>query len=548
MKPNLKDFAGLWVALTEQETIGGVGSTASDAVHAARVAWPKERLRIVLFSKHPPHIPLPAWPLKTLRKLTSHATVWVVGGAVRDLLLGREPDDWDFAVADNAVQFARSVADCMQGDFYVLDAERGTGRAIATPPYQTRRVHLDFAEIRGTSIKEDLYTRDFTINAIAMTLNGHVFDPTGGVKDLEENRLSMIRRDALANDPIRLLRAVRLSHQLDLSMDEETAAAVRQLAPEIASVAGERIQAELTKLLKVPEPDRALVTLKHKRLLPHLFPEVSDLASDQWEHTLTLIQALNMLTNFLHDRPKQVDQARANDASGGLSWIREDLHRFIGDLLSQLISYLDEEINRGLSRDHLLRWAALLHESGSPILTVDLTSGHPREEHQASGVASCCKTLRLPNDATDVIKSVVNYQRTPETLVEIAKSRRDIYRYFQQTSEHGLAIAWFSLAHYLAVSDINPSRVCWQRLLKAMRALLSAYFQHYTEVIAPVPLLGGHDLMQLGIEPGPQIGAALSWLVEAQAAGEIHTRNQAIDAISRRYLSPSSQPTTDGDR
>lgn len=549
-KTDLKDFAGLWVALTEQDTVGGVGRTVSDAVHAARIAWPKERLRIVLVSEHPPHLPLPAWPLKLLRTLSSDTKVWLVGGAVRDLLLGLEPDDWDFVVADDAVKLARKVADHMQGDFYILDAERGTGRAIATPPYQTRLVHLDFAEVRGASIEEDLYIRDFTINAIAMTVNGRLFDPTGGIEDLRENRLSMVRPDTLSDDPVRLLRAMRLSYQLNLSLDEKTSSAVRILAPKIVSVAEERIQAELTKLLKVPDPDQALAALKHYDLLPYLFPEVSSLPSDQWKHTLLLVQVVNWLSTIIHDcRPRQTNQTRVSHTIPHIpSWVDEDLCRFIGDLGRQLIDYLDEEINSGLSRDHLLRWAALLHAVESDALSTDLGQKSSEEDDQNSGVVFRCKMLRLPKDATDVIKSVVRCYRDPEALVAVANNRRSIYRYFQQTSDHGLAIIWFSLAHYLANSATKPHRHQWRQTLKAARRCLRAYFLYYTEIIAPAPLLGGHDLIEMGMRPGPKLGSVLRWLVESQAAGEIRSRDQAVDEVSRRYLSSYSPPTaTDGD-
>jgi hypothetical protein len=122
-----------------------------------------------------------------------------------------------------------------------------------------------------------------------------------------------------------------------------------------------------------------------------------------------------------------------------------------------------------------------------------------------------------------------------------------IYRYFQQTGDHGLAALWFSLADVLAGSGLHPDRTTWLRVLRALRKVADAYFQHYEEIIAPDPLLGGRDLMRLGLEPGPKLGAALRWLVESQAAGEIRDRDQAAAEISRRYLSSPASSSVDGD-
>ncbi len=539
MESNLKDYAGFWVALTEQKTVGGVGRTISDAVHAARIAWPKEHLRIVLVSEYPPYVPLPAWPLKPLRTLTDGVPVWLVGGAVRDLLLDQEPDDWDFAVMGNAVRLARTVADYLQGDFYVLDAERGTGRAIVTPPYGNRPVHLDFAQIRGTSIDEDLHARDFTINAIAMTVKGRVFDPTGGIEDLKRGRLSTVRENALENDPLRLLRAIRLSYQFKLSLEVSTADAIHRLAPTIKSVAKERTQIEMTKLLKVPESSEAIAALKEYELLPYLVPEVAELATLQWVRTLTMLRALNWLTSALHQQPTEGRCFHSKRLSSLPSWVGKDLRHFVGDLSSQLINYLDEEVNSGLSRDHLLRWAALFHAVGqSSRSDTGTDDAYPDRDRQRSVVVSRCRALRLPNDASDLISSVVSSQCASEDLVRVADSRRAVYRYFQRTNAHGLAVIWFSLARILTLSHLRPERASWLRVLQALRTLLCAYFHHYADIIAPEPLLSGRDLIQLGLEPGPRLGRVLRWLTESQASGEIRNRDQAIAEIDRRYLSP----------
>src|SRR5438093_9760602 len=167
---------------------------------------------------------------------------WIVGGAVRDELLGRELVDLDIAVREPK-RAARAYAKRSGGSPFPLSERHGAWR-VALDGGRT----VDFTPLPG-SVEDDLATRDFTINAIARPLaGGEPVDPFGGVDDLKERRLRAVRGSVFEDDPLRLLRAVRLEDELDVRLDEATEALVREHAALVTRPAGERILSELRRL------------------------------------------------------------------------------------------------------------------------------------------------------------------------------------------------------------------------------------------------------------------------------------------------------------
>jgi tRNA nucleotidyltransferase/poly(A) polymerase len=180
--------------------------------------------------------------LDAAREVLAGEEAWVVGGAVRDELLGRELVDLDIAVREPR-RAARAYAARSGGAPFPLSERHGAWR-VALDDGRT----VDFTPLPG-SIEEDLATRDFSINAIARPLgDGEPVDPFGGRIDLEERRLRAVGESVFRDDPLRLLRAVRLEDELDLRLDDETETLVREHAELVGEPAGERILAELRRL------------------------------------------------------------------------------------------------------------------------------------------------------------------------------------------------------------------------------------------------------------------------------------------------------------
>jgi tRNA nucleotidyltransferase/poly(A) polymerase len=180
--------------------------------------------------------------LETAQEVLAGQEAWVVGGAVRDELLGRELVDLDIAVREPK-KAARAYAKRSRGAPFALSERHGAWR-VALDGGRT----VDFTPLPG-SVEDDLATRDFTINAIARPLaGGKPVDPFHGREDLEARCLRAVRESIFEDDPLRLLRAVRLEDELDVRLDEATEALVREHASLVTGPAGERIVAELRRL------------------------------------------------------------------------------------------------------------------------------------------------------------------------------------------------------------------------------------------------------------------------------------------------------------
>jgi tRNA nucleotidyltransferase (CCA-adding enzyme) len=195
-------------------------------------------------------------------------SAYMVGGAVRDAILGRSREylDLDFIIPDDAVQVAKAIARHYQAGFVLLDAERKIARVVF--PHAT----ADFAQQEGESLITDLHRRDFTINAIAYNpYTQEIIDPLQGCADITAGLLRMIAPANLQDDPLRLMRAYRQAAQLGFTIEANTQATIRTLAPEISKVAAERVRVEIGYLLANSQGTSWLVHAWNDGLLSHFF-------------------------------------------------------------------------------------------------------------------------------------------------------------------------------------------------------------------------------------------------------------------------------------
>lgn len=245
-----------------------------------------------------------SWPFE-LSHLPENA--YLVGGSVRDALLGRQPEylDLDFVLPENAIATARAIAHYYGAGFVVLDAEHQIARVVF------ERATVDFAQQVGPTLNADLHRRDFTINAIAYHPHSEsLLDPLNGYADLQQQILRMIAPANLAEDPLRLLRAYRQAAQLGFRLDETTQATIRELAELISLVAAERIRGELdcllsfaggTPLLRLAWEDGVLTPW-----LPHITSEQLTMIKEI-DQTFNVVQLLwpsygQLLTGWLREQ------------------------------------------------------------------------------------------------------------------------------------------------------------------------------------------------------------------------------------------------------
>jgi putative nucleotidyltransferase with HDIG domain len=481
--------------------------------------------------------------LARLRPLLAReeSPVYLVGGAVRDALLGRPNYDLDFVAATGAIGLAYRIGDALDAPAFVLDRERDVGRVVL----EGEGTMLDFARYRGDSLLADLRARDFTINAMALPATSNnpedLVDPAGGMEDLEAGLLRLVYPEALDDDPVRSLRAVRLATELNYTIVAHTGEAIRNAAAQLALTAVERVREELTRLLRLPGAEAGVTKLGHYSLLPVILPEIAALATvtqspphheDALAHSVHVLGAVVKIEDLVRDGGRPPDPA----------W--HALEQSLAPYQQPLRAHLARPVDGALRGSDLLRLAALFHDTGKPATRTIDGEGRIRFFGHAQQGARLARerlrALRFSNEATRHVELIVQGHMRPLLLSLSPKvTRRAIYRFFRDYGPAGLDIVLLSMADFLATHRAPAPVQEWQALLTVVARLYEHYFENYEETVAPPPLVRGDELMAaLGIEAGPLVGRLLQQIEEAQAAGEVTTRGEALALVRGMAVSP----------
>lgn len=534
-------YAGRWVARVRGKIIAQ-GATRDAAYNAARASRPKERIELLRMSPIFDH-PL----MKAVQAvLPADQPLYLVGGALRDSLIGRENHDLDFAVPSGAMKLARKLANDLAGAFFSLDEATDTARIIIIRTDGSRDT-LDFAGFRGADLEADLRGRDFTINAMALDVRtGEMIDPLGGEHDLREKRIRPCAETSFSDDPARILRAVRQAAALGFSISLEARQLMKDAAPLLKNVSAERQRDELFKMLEGPRPDAALRALGLLGVLTELLPETLALKGvrqsaphvhDVWTHTLAVLHHLEGILATLAN--SQQESAYYIDPFDGL------LARHLGRFASQIDNHLSVSLNTDRSVCALLFFAALYHDISKPQCKTTEVGGRIRFlGHDEKGALVAVKrgiALRLSNDELDRLKLIVFHHMRIHGLSDRQEqghdpSRKSLYRFFRDTGAAGVELILLSLADTRATSESNLTPEHWTACLEVCARLLEAWYEKAEEIVAPPQLLNGNDLMnELNMRPGRAMGELLELVKEEQASGQIGKREEALD-FARAWL------------
>ncbi len=441
--------------------------------------------------------------------------VWVVGGAVRDELLGRPLGDLDLVVDGPAEPFARRLAGRLDASVFAPSERFASFRVL------TRGRHVDVASLRGEDLAADLASRDATVNAIAREVAaepgvwggggvlaaGPLADPLGGRADMACGRLRLCSRHALDDDPLRVLRLARIAAVLGLEPDGLALGAARAAAPALAEVPGERVRDELSALLATapPAPSRALRRLAGLGALAVVLPEVDGLRAvgqnpyhhlDVFAHTL---EALDYVPGVVAQLGGAGFLASPEDA--GLP---------------------------GVAPTAPLSWAVLLHDVGKPEVRQEDETGrilfwhHDRAGRRMAGEVG--ERLRFSRRFIEYLGILVRQHLRLGFLVrEQPLTRRALARYRRDVTPYVFESVAVSLCDRLATRGEKTSRASIARHYRLARSVWSQVTK------APVPhILSGDDVMSLlGVSPGPAVGQALEALEEEVEAGEVRDVDEA---------------------
>ena len=391
----------------------------------------------------------------------------------------------------DAIKIARRVANTLNVDFYPLDPERDTGRVIVTNE-DGSRTPMDFAAYRGPDLEADILGRDFTLNAIAFNLKDNtIHDPLGGAMDLKEKLLRACSPSAFKDDPVRILRGIRLAANFGFHILPETRLAMKDAAGLVGLISPERMRDELFRLLDGLQPATCLRALDLLGALDMIFPEISALKGvtqpsphvhDVWEHSLAVVSHLDEIFSALSP---EYNPDTASDLLNGMLVLQ------IGRYRRQIGEIFTASLSADRSLHSLLFLAALYHDVAKPLAkTVDDEGQMRFWEHDQQGAeiaASRGRALVLSNDETARLETVVrNHMRILfhiNRLVRAGKSlsRRAVYRFFRDAGPAGVDICLLALADLRATYEETLPQETWAAALDVVRKMLENWFEKPAE-------------------------------------------------------------------
>jgi poly(A) polymerase len=450
--------------------------------------------------------------INVLDPIPARPGVYLVGGSVRDLLLGHSPKDLDIAVAGDPQRLARNIAARLAGRVVAMGKSDQTIYRVAAGD-----LIYDVALLRGGRIEDDLASRDFTINAVALELeSGRLVDPLHGRQAIAKRAIRQVAAHAFQSDPLRLLRAYRLAATLGFAIEDETRQTIRKQAHLVSRPAGERLHSELWQLLASPLSAEQVHAMAVDGLLTSLLPEMQPLqgclqgpphAFDVFTHTLRAYTALEHRISAAARDPLLSDYCRSAGFKAGV----------------------------------VVKYAMLLHDIGKPeVRTVEMDGrvrfiGHAA--HSARLAESVHRRLRLSRRDALQADSIIMHHLQPLHLLSAYSagdlSRKAIHRFYRKCTP------WIPEVLLHAMGDEEgksgtpaPAGNSTQDLLQE---LLRNYFENYLPLSSAPPLLNGHDLMRhFGLPPSPALGRLLAALEEERIAGRLSSREAALAFVRRR--------------
>ena len=460
--------------------------------------------------------------------------VYLVGGFLRNFLLGRDCRDFDFAVSKDAIGLARLFGKKIKGAFVLLDQEHGCARIVKR---QNGKIFtFDFADFRDKNLKQDLRHRDFTINTLCsdiLRLNENpklihsvLIDGKKALKDLEQKRIQAVSKKSFKEDPLRLLRAFSLRSQLNFDVEKKTLLQIKKDRDSVRQAAYERIRDEFFKILLTPRASENIRLMDKIGLLEEIIPQITVMYRvkqgdyhhlDVWPHSLQVLEELEAVVEEFGMDP-------------------------------YIFDYLNESLAGERSRLGVLKLAALLHDIGKPQtkkIENGKTSFHSHEHVGKAIVRHIARLLKLSTRERYCLEDTVLWHLRPGYLSNFKDpSERAIFRYFRDTKEEALSILILSLADQRSTRGPLTTEHDQKHHEKIVRDLIARYIQKRQEKPF-IRLINGNDLIKaLKLKPSPLFGKILNEIEEKQVLGKILTKPEALK-LAREIAKQEKKKKTD---
>lgn len=414
--------------------------------------------------------------------------VFLVGGCLRDAVMGRPVHDYDFALSGAEEILPVEFASRTGGSFFWLDRERRQSRVVIGRGGNA--ITCDFAPIRGSGIHDDLALRDFTINALALPVAQDpdgLLDPLQGLSDIKAGKIRSCGTGTFDDDPLRLLRALRFAATLDFSVEAATWQELQQRPHLLENVAGERIRDELFLILGAPNVAASLELLRLSGLLPLIIPGLGQNGA--------------YLSNL----------AQRSALAAAVEQVLENCAELFPAVGEQLAVHLHRHVEGNIPLCALLKLAAYLSGEAARKL-----------------IKACGDRLRLGTKARAELEVLCSCAASFPCLPRDSSTGRVLFRFFRDRLPGGAELVILPLAARL----VDP---------ETADRLVTYYFHGYRTDEANLLLSGDQVMELLGIGPGPQLGRILETLREAESTGQVGTIGEAREFLLKNQLTSAGQ-------
>ncbi len=435
-----------------------------------------------------------------LLEIKGERQLFLVGGALRDIALGHNPADFDFAVSGSGIDFAQKLAPVIRGKLIVLSEKDDEARVV-----YRKKITLDFNGLGPQPIESDLARRDFTVNALACELPDipAVIDPFGGMEDIKRKLIRPVSGQSLHLDPLRLLRAFRIAQELGFTVHPQVLEQGKTIT--LKATAAERIGAEFIRILETPNSWRWVETLNQIQRLEEIMPELAPLLKDEELriHTFRTCQ--------------KIEELLANPG-------------FFARLEPEWQAYF----SNFPCRRALLKLSGLLHDLAKPHTRFTTETGEVHfYGHDSLGAKLTTKIchirLRLSREQTRMVRTLVKEHMRLHLLATAPElTERAIRRYFRDLGEEALGLMILCYADGWATAGKTA------HLETTITRMIN---QHRSELARTrvKRLVTGNDLIALGMTPGPVFRVILQELEDLQIEGKIKTKEEGLEYL-KAYL------------
>lgn len=446
-----------------------------------------------------------------LMNLVAGRKIYLVGGAIRDLLLNHKPCDFDFVVSGSGITFARKFSKEVKGSFVMLSKEDDSARVVVLPTIFLKeqignnQIIFDFNGLGDKTIDHDLRRRDFTINALAINLKypTRIIDRFDGVRHLRQKKIVPVTNISLTNDPLRILRAYRLALELKFSVDKKIFVQAPKL--NLTDIAPERISYELLRICEQPKSFPYIKSLYQTGLMKQLFPLANKLFANI-ELTRHSLRTYRVLETILHKQ----------------------------SFFSQYSKEFNDYVFAMPFRRALLKLAGLFHDVAKPHTQFETEEGDVHfYGHDNLGAKIiqriALENLRLSRKQTTMLKTLVAYHMRLHLLATAPTlSDRAIRRFFRDLGEEyfGLMLLTYADGYATARKTIHLERTITRMM----------NLKHADESKPKIKrLVTGDDLIALGYKPGPIFKIILQELQDLQLEGKITTKVEGLEYVQQYY-------------